>query len=139
MCHSPVPVLIWPKQIEYKSLRMRRELATTPAWVLSRGIVMAKTENRRLRWYSTKPHPRYNAHCSWHAGVSRFSVFEVLIQWHIYERSHRLTSTEKDAVDREKELHLPRRKEHWVRVCAVLELHLPLSQIRFLGQIRERS
>ena len=34
------------KQIEYKSLRMRRELATTPAWVLSRGIEMAKTENR---------------------------------------------------------------------------------------------
>ena len=56
----------------------------------------------------------------------RFSVFEVLIQWHIYERPHRLTSTENNAVDREKELHLPRRKEHWVRVCAVLELHLPL-------------
>ena len=35
------------KQIEYKSLRMRRELATTPAWVLSRGIEMAKTENRK--------------------------------------------------------------------------------------------
>ena len=34
------------KQIEYKSRRMRRELATTPAWVLSRGIEMAKTENR---------------------------------------------------------------------------------------------
>ena len=36
------------KQIEYKSRRMRRELATTPAWVLSRGIEMAKTENRNL-------------------------------------------------------------------------------------------
>ena len=34
------------KQTEYKSLRTRRELATTPAWVLSRGIEMAKTENR---------------------------------------------------------------------------------------------
>ena len=34
------------KQIEYKSRRMRRELATTPAWVLSQGIEMAKTENR---------------------------------------------------------------------------------------------
>ena len=31
---------------EYKSLRTRRELATTPAWVLSRGFEMAKTENR---------------------------------------------------------------------------------------------
>ena len=30
------------KQIEYKSLRTRRELATTLAWVLSRGIEMAK-------------------------------------------------------------------------------------------------
>ena len=29
------------------SLRMRRELATTPAWVLSRGIEMVKTENRK--------------------------------------------------------------------------------------------
>ena len=28
------------------STRMRRELATAPAWVLSRGIEMAKTENR---------------------------------------------------------------------------------------------
>ena len=37
------------KQIEYKSRRMRRELATTPAWVLSRGIEMAKTENRNRR------------------------------------------------------------------------------------------
>ena len=37
------------KQIEYKSLRMRRELATTPAWALSRGIEMAKTENRKLQ------------------------------------------------------------------------------------------
>ena len=36
------------KQIEYKSRRMRRELATTPAWVLSWGIEMAKTENRKL-------------------------------------------------------------------------------------------
>ena len=35
------------KQIEYKSRRMRRELATTPAWVLSWGIEMAKTENRK--------------------------------------------------------------------------------------------
>ena len=35
------------KQIEYKSRRMRRELATTPAWVLSQGIEMAKTENRK--------------------------------------------------------------------------------------------
>ena len=26
---------------------MRRELATAPAWVLSRGIEMAKTENRK--------------------------------------------------------------------------------------------
>ena len=34
-------------EIEYKSLRTRRELATTPAWVLGRGIEMAKTENRR--------------------------------------------------------------------------------------------
>ena len=32
---------------EFKSLRTRRELATTPAWVLSRGIEMAKTENRK--------------------------------------------------------------------------------------------
>ena len=37
------------KQIEYKSLRTRRELATAPAWVLSRGIEMAKTENRKPR------------------------------------------------------------------------------------------
>ena len=39
------------KQIEYKSRRMRRELATTPAWVLSWGIEMArkpKTENRGI-------------------------------------------------------------------------------------------
>ena len=35
------------KQIECKSLRMRREPATTPAWVLSWGIEMAKTENRK--------------------------------------------------------------------------------------------
>ena len=26
---------------------MRRELATTPAWVLSQGIGMAKTKNRK--------------------------------------------------------------------------------------------
>ena len=32
---------------EYKPLRRRRELATAPAWVLSRGIEMAKTENRK--------------------------------------------------------------------------------------------
>ena len=37
------------KQTEYKSLRTRRELATAPAWVLSRGIEMAKTENRKRR------------------------------------------------------------------------------------------
>ena len=30
-----------------KSLRTRRELATAPAWVLSRGTEMAKTENRK--------------------------------------------------------------------------------------------
>ena len=35
------------KQTEYKPLRMRRKLATTLAWVLSRGIEMAKTENRK--------------------------------------------------------------------------------------------
>ena len=35
------------KQTEYKSLRTRRELATAPAWALSRGIEMAKTENRK--------------------------------------------------------------------------------------------
>jgi len=35
------------KQNEYKSLRTRRELATAPAWALSRGIEMAKTENRK--------------------------------------------------------------------------------------------
>ena len=34
------------KQTECKSLRTRRELATSPAWVLSRGIAMVKTENR---------------------------------------------------------------------------------------------
>ena len=36
------------KQNEYKSLRTRRELATAPAWALSRGIEMAKAENRKL-------------------------------------------------------------------------------------------
>ena len=35
------------KQTEYKSLRTRRELATAPAWALSRGIEMVKTENRK--------------------------------------------------------------------------------------------
>ena len=35
------------KQTEYKSLHTRRKLATTPAWALSRGIEMAKTENRK--------------------------------------------------------------------------------------------
>ena len=34
------------KQNEYKSLRTRREPATAPAWVLSWGIEMVKTENR---------------------------------------------------------------------------------------------
>ena len=37
------------KQNEYKSLRTRREPATAPAWALSWGIEMAKTENRNLR------------------------------------------------------------------------------------------
>jgi len=32
---------------EYKYLLTRREPATAPAWVLSRGIEMAKTENRK--------------------------------------------------------------------------------------------
>ena len=36
------------KQTEYKSLRTRREPATAPAWALSWGIEMAKTENRKL-------------------------------------------------------------------------------------------
>ena len=35
------------KQNEYKSLRTRREPATAPAWALSWGIEMAKTENRK--------------------------------------------------------------------------------------------
>ena len=38
---------------------MRRELATAPAWVLSRGIEMAKTENRiphrKLRSKTPRP------------------------------------------------------------------------------------
>ena len=34
------------KQVEYKSLRTRRKLATTPAWVLSRGI---------SKWRKPKP------------------------------------------------------------------------------------
>ena len=50
-------------KIEYKSLRTRRELATTPAWVLSRGIEMAKTENR-------KPKPKTE---------NRFSGLRVLV------------------------------------------------------------
>jgi len=33
-------------QNEYKPLRTRREPATAPAWALSWGIEMAKTENR---------------------------------------------------------------------------------------------
>ena len=37
-------------EYKYKSLRTtRRELATAPAWVLSRGIEMAKTENRKTK------------------------------------------------------------------------------------------
>ena len=35
------------EQNEYKSLRTRREPATAPAWALSWGIEMAKTENRK--------------------------------------------------------------------------------------------
>ena len=43
------------KQTEYKSPRTRRELATTPAWVLSRGIKMAKTENRNMLYLLPLP------------------------------------------------------------------------------------
>ena len=40
------------KQNEYKSLRTRREPATAPAWALSWGIEMAKTENRKPKTVS---------------------------------------------------------------------------------------
>ena len=46
--------LIFVLQTENKSLRTRREPVTTPAWVLSRGIEMAKTENR-----NRKPKPKH--------------------------------------------------------------------------------
>ena len=44
------------KQNEYKSLRTRREPATAPAWALSWGIEMAKTENRKQSGKGTPYH-----------------------------------------------------------------------------------
>jgi len=43
---------------------MRRELATTPAWVLSRGIEMAKTENRKPKNRNRKPGNRTRSRTS---------------------------------------------------------------------------
>ena len=49
-CVSLFKLMQW-----YSCSFLRRELATAPAWVLSRGIEMAKTENRKNRFTPAAP------------------------------------------------------------------------------------